>query len=363
MALFGKPLVFYIGRNFLEVFEINKNNQQKFTFSSASIQHSEIVDKKKYSEELRKFIGGLQLKGGRGIIILSSELVYASDIDITGKNEEAEAEKFLTALPLISSDIATISLRNKNKLRIVAANRNLYEEVVEVLKANNVEVFSVVPASVFANRTDDQEFTVKEAKKITGEKRLLQRYNLLQSKQQLQADKDSSQPDPIPEGEEGRKNIRKQLILLILSLFLLAGSAGYFLLWSQTIANPWFKKAEPLHPKPTAGAGSPTVSQPTPTTNPLADKSTIKIQILNGSGVEGQAGKLSNLLGGAGYSNVTIGNTDNLKQRTIIVYNKLLQKDMLTDITETIKNDIPDPTLQQASQSAQYDILIPTGEC
>lgn len=361
MLLFRKPLVYYIGSNFLEVFDTNKNSQQKLPFSSSSIQHSEIVDKKKYSEELKKFIGELQLKRGKGVIVLSSELVYASDIDITGKNEKDEAEKFLTALPLINSDITTITLHGKNKLRIVAANRNLYEEVVEILKTNNVEVFSVVPASVFANKTDNEEFTVKQAKKITGEKRLLQRYNLLGGKQQLQTDKDTDQFDPIPK-EERRKSMRKQLILLIFSLFLLTGAVGYFLIWSKIIPSPWFKKAEIPHVKPTAGAVSPIDSQPTPTTNPLADKSTIKIQIFNGSGVEGQAGKLSNLLKGVGYSNITIGNTDNLEQRTTILYSKLLPKDMLTDITEAIKNDIPDPTLQEASQSGEFDVLITTGE-
>jgi len=363
MILFRKPLVCYLGSNFLEVFETNSNNQQKLSFSPLSIQHSEIVDKKKYSEELKKFIEGLKLKTGKGIILLSAELVYASDIDITGKNEKDEAEKFLTALPLLRSNIATISLHNKNKLRIIAANRKLYEGVVEVLKMNNIEIFSVVPVSVFPNRTNDQEFTSQEAKKIIGEKKILEGYNFLQSKQQPQADKDSVQIDPILEGEE-KKSIKKQLILLILSLLLLAGAAGYFLLWPETIPNPWFKKPASLQPKPTITVIVPSVTSqlsPSPTTKPLMDKSAIKIQILNGSGVEGQAGKLSDLLKGAGYNNVTIGNTNNLGQRTTIIYNKLLPKDMLVGITDAMKNDFPDPTLQETSQSAEYDILITTG--
>src|SRR3989344_1955171 len=162
MVLFRKPLVFYQGGNFLEVFETNSNNQQKLSFSPESIQHSEIVDKKKYNDELKKFIEGLKLKAGKGIILLSSELVYASDIDITGKNEKDEAEKFLTSLPLRRSNIATITLRSKNKLRIVAVNRKLYEGVLDILKTNNIEIFSVVPVSVFPNRANDQELTAKD---------------------------------------------------------------------------------------------------------------------------------------------------------------------------------------------------------
>ncbi|OGH14935.1 MAG: hypothetical protein A2860_01890 [Candidatus Levybacteria bacterium RIFCSPHIGHO2_01_FULL_37_33] len=363
MILFGRPLVWYVGSNFLEVFETNSNNQQKLSFSPASIQHSEIVDEKKYSEELQKFIEGLPLKRGKGIIVLSAELVYANDIDITGKNEKDEAEKFLTSVPLLRSSIATITLRNKNKLRIIAANRKLYEGIVEALKMNNIEIFSVVPVSVFPNRTNNQEFTVQEAKKTTGEKRILQRYNFLQTKDNPQADKGVADTRENLEVEEvGKKSMRKQYVLLAISVILLACAIGYFLLWSKTIPNPWFKKSESLSPKPTSVATPSTTSQPSPTAEPLMDKSTIKIKILNGSGIEGQAGKLSDLLEEAGYNNVSIGNTDNLEQRTTIVYNKLLSKDMLDSITEAIKNGFPDPTLQEASQSAEYDILITTGK-
>jgi len=363
MVLFRKPLVCYLGSNFLEVFETNSNNQQKLSFPSASIQHSEIVDKKKYSEELQKFIEGLKLKKGRGIILLSAELVYASDIDITGKNEKDEAEKFLATVPLSRSNIATISLHNKNKLRILAANRKLYEGVVEVLKISNIEIFSVVPVSVFPNRTGDQEFTAQDAKKITGEKRILQRYNFLQSKDNPQADKEVADTRGDLEVEEvEKKSIRKQYVLLAISVILLICAIGYLLLWSKTIPNPWFKKPESLHLKPTAVTVPPTTSQPSPATKPLTDKSAIKIQILNGSGIEGQAGKLSSLLQGVGYSNVTIGNTNNLEQRTTIIYNKLLPKDVLLGITDAMKNDFPDPTSQEASQSGEFDILITTGK-
>lgn len=361
MILFRKPLVCYLGSNFLEIFETNSNNQQKLIFSPESIQHAEIADKRKYLEELQKFIEGLKLKTGKGIILLASELVYANDIDISGKNEKDETEKFLTSLPLSKSNIATITLRNKNKLRIIAANRKLFEGVLEVLKMNNVEIFSIVPVSVFPNSADDQEFTVRQAKKITGEKRILQRYNFLQSKQQFQVNKDSDQIDPELSGEE-KKNMRKQLILLSLSLLLLAGAIGYFLLWSETIPSPWFKKPESLNPKPTIIIVPSITSQPSPTVNPLTDKSAIKIQILNGSGIEGQAGKLSNLLKEAGYNNVTTGNTDNLGQRTTIIYNKSVPEDMLSDITDAMKNDFPDPTLQEASESAEFDIIITTGK-
>ena len=55
-------------------------------------------------------------------------------------------------------------------------------------------------------------------------------------------------------------------------------------------------------------------------------------------------------------------NIDNFDQRTTITYKKTVPKDMLTDITDAIKDDFPDPTLQVASQSAEYDIQITTGQ-
>lgn len=363
MTLFRKPLVCYLGGNFLEVFETNKNNQERYSFSSASIQHSEIVDEKKYSEELQKFIEGLKLKEGKGIVLLSAGLVYASDINIAGKSEKDETEKFLAAVPLQRSNIITITLRNKNKLRIIAANRKLYEKVLDVLQMNNIEVISVAPVSVFPNRTEDQEFTIQDAKKITGNKGILQRYDFLQSKVTPQADKEEvSDTTEEPEEETGGKSMRNQYLLLAICIIILACAIGYLLLWSNTISNPWFKTSESTKPKPTSVTTPSATSKPSPTAEPLMDKSNIKIEILNGSGIEGQAGKLSNFLQEAGYSNVTTGNTDNSEERTTIVYNKLLPKDLLTDITDAVKNDLPDPTLQVASQSSEYDVKITTGK-
>lgn len=363
MILFRKPIVCYLGGNFLEVLETNKNNQQRLSFSSASILHSEIVDEKKYSEELQKFIEELGLKEGKGIILLSSGLVFANDINIAGKSEKDETEKFLTSVPVQRGSIITITLRNKNKLRIVAANRKLYEKVLEVLQMNDIEVISVAPSSVFPNRTDDQEFTLQDAKKITREKRILQRYNFLQSKDNPQTDKKevSDTAGELEEGEAGGKSMRKQYVLLALSLIILAGGIGYFLLWSNTISNPWFKTSKSTQPKPTTAVPSIT-SQPSPTASPLRDKSAVKIEILNGSGIEGQAGKISSLLQEAGFSDVTTGNKENFDQRTTITYKKTVSKDMLTEITDAIKDDFPDPTLQTASQSAEYDVQITTGQ-
>lgn len=363
MTLFRKPLVCYLDGSFLEVFETNKNNQERLSFSSSSILHSEIVDEKKYSEELQKFIEELNLKEGKGIILLSSGLVYANDINIAGKSEKDETDKFLTAVPLQRGNITTITLRNKNKLRIVAANRKLYEKVMEVLEMNNIEVISVAPASVFPNRSDDQEFTLQDAKKIAGEKRILQRYNFLQSKDNPQANKEVSESSEEPEeGGAGGKSMRNQYVLLALSLIILAGGIGYLLLWSNTISNPWFKTSKSTQPKPTTASVPSITSQPSPTASPLKDKSAIKIEILNGSGIEGQAGKISSLLQEAGFSNVTTGNKDNFDQRTTITYKKTVPKDILSEITDTIKDDFPDPTLQTASQSAEYDVQITTGQ-
>lgn len=363
MTLFRKPLVCYLGSNYLEVFGTNRNNQQKLSFSSSSIQHSEIVDEKKYSEELQKFIEELKLKEGKGIILLSSGLVFANDINIAGKNEKDETEKFLTAVPILRSNITTITLRNKNKLRMLAANRNLYEKALEVLQMNNIEVISVAPVSVFPNRTDDQEFTMQDAKKITREKRILQRYNFLQSKDSPPTDKEVTDTKEEPEeGEVGGKSMRSQYVLLALSVIILAGGIGYFLLWSNTISNPWFKTSKSTQPKPTTAAVPSVTSKPGPTAEPLMDKSGIKIEILNGSGIEGQAGKISSLLQEVGFSNVTTGNIDDFDQRTTITYKKTVLKDILTDITDAMKNDFPDPTLQVASQSSEYDVVITTGD-
>lgn len=88
----------------------------------------------------------------------------------------------------------------------------------------------------------------------------------------------------------------------------------------------------------------------------------IKLQVLNGSGVSGLAGKAKTYLEGLGYKNVVVGNASmsNLTETTISV--KESKKDLLEQITTDLsKNYKVSKETETLVASSKYDFIITLG--
>ncbi|EKE04966.1 MAG: hypothetical protein ACD_19C00427G0013 [uncultured bacterium] len=100
----------------------------------------------------------------------------------------------------------------------------------------------------------------------------------------------------------------------------------------------------------------------TPTPKSEIDRSLIKLQVLNGSGVSGLAGKAKTYLEELGYKNVVVGNAtvSNLTETTISVKDskKELLKDVIADLS--VKYKVAEKT-EILSSSSKYDIVITLG--
>lgn len=107
---------------------------------------------------------------------------------------------------------------------------------------------------------------------------------------------------------------------------------------------------------------TPTISStPTPTPAPQIKKDELKIKVLNGSGIRGQASKLSSYLKEKGYKDIVTGNADEFDYETTIVkvkkdsYKNIILKD-LKDLTENPKIE------SLAEEDSPEDIVIIIGK-
>lgn len=359
MFFLNKPLVCYLSSSSLEI--LTSNNNQKFPFPPELVQHSEIVDENKFAEALQQFLNQINLKKGTGVIVLSHQIVFSGEINISDKSITDPVEQFLTSVPLARDTISSLIIKNKNTETIHATNRKLYEIVIKIFSQKNIGIYSVVPVNALLDVPENQNPTIQVVKSKIGNKKVLMQYNFLQSKQLTQDNLSIDQKELLG-GQDTNKSMRKQYIMLSLSLLLFGGATLYLLLWSGTLANPWFRKSLNVSPKVTTSP-KPTsfmTTQPSPTIKPF-DKSLVKIQILNGSGIEGQAGKLSNILQSKGYKNIATGNATDSGKLTSVVYSKSVSVDIPKDIADSLKKDFPNITLQEATQSAEFDVVITTG--
>ena len=101
-----------------------------------------------------------------------------------------------------------------------------------------------------------------------------------------------------------------------------------------------------------------------PSATPLASikRSDIKIQVLNGSGKSGLAGKVKTYLEGLGYKDVAVGNASS----SSFVETEIQIKDSKKDFLETITDDLSENyTVSKETKtlviSSKYDIVVTIG--
>ena len=117
-----------------------------------------------------------------------------------------------------------------------------------------------------------------------------------------------------------------------------------------------------LQVKQTAISVSPT-PKPSPINQPVKlDLTKYKVEILNGSGIQGDAAKTKTILEKEGFTTVNTGNALQLEADTIVTYSNAMPKNEVGSLTDLLKGNFPSATFQQATPSAAYDIIITIGK-
>lgn len=355
MFSFHKPLICYLGSTYLEVYK--ENDRQTFTFPSDLVCYSEYIDEDRFGIALSQFFDQFDLRRSQGVIFLAPELVFLGETGVTSKRSLSDIEQFLSSVPLRRIDISAITIRKDSKKIIYATNSKLYESVVNIFKKHHVDIYSVVPASLFLNTTVGHSPTIQDLRSKMRDKRGFAPFDFLQNKHVENAKYETGRSEP-EETPEAKTNMRKQYVLLGMSLLFLAGAILYLLFWTELVSNPWRQKTPSVEPLPLAKPITP--SQPTPTIT-IYDKSSVKIQILNGSGIEGQAGELSSILQKSGYKDIQTGNTPVTERGSTLIYSALLPADALKEMVTLLENDLSKIETQATGETQEFDVIITTG--
>jgi hypothetical protein len=142
--------------------------------------------------------------------------------------------------------------------------------------------------------------------------------------------------------------------LLTLGILALVAVLGY-LIFRSTSGN-----APEVSPTPVETIAP--VEEPTSTSSPAAsDKSKVKIEVQNGTGIAGEAAFLQAELKKLGYTTVSVGNAssqDNTK--TTVTFAKSLSSSLVDELTKKLKELYKEVEVKTSSSSS-IDVLIITG--
>lgn len=105
--------------------------------------------------------------------------------------------------------------------------------------------------------------------------------------------------------------------------------------------------------------------EPTPTEKPKIEKSTVKIQVLNGTGTPGQAGVAVKALEEAGYNieNIKSSNAEKYDQETTTITLRAHFEDIADDIKDALKSkfDVISVASKNLEENSEFDIVVITG--
>lgn len=152
------------------------------------------------------------------------------------------------------------------------------------------------------------------------------------------------------------KSNKKRNIILVLVVLVLVAFLG---------VGTWYILDEP---QPQGGVAVIEESaQPSPTPEPTlppepVERSEIKIQVLNGTGVPGEAGLFKDELEGLDYEDIDTANADNTDYTSAVVtFSQDLSPTVVSEITELLEKFYSNLTTS-TDELDEYDVVIITGE-
>lgn len=314
----------------------------KLNFPKGAVDNLEVEDPQKLAEALEGFVKENGLQNQRALMILSDSLLFTKKFPLKDLVKlDSEREKFISEVPFEPEKIAALSWQNDSECVLAAANKIFYETVKSILEKIGWEILGVYP----------QQF-----KNMLGQKELLKSVNFLVP--QVSSAKLSE------ETETGNNSSNITLYIIMFSLLLLLGGTvgGSFALGLVSLPpNPFLPErkieraaAVPVTPSP--------IPIPTPTLAEI-NKKDLKIQVLNGSGIAGQAGKVKELLEGLGFEEVETGNAENSgTQVSVAAFSQKVSLTIQNEVITELNKIFAKVSTQSGDLDPNLDILITTGK-
>lgn len=157
----------------------------------------------------------------------------------------------------------------------------------------------------------------------------------------------------------------KNILLVLIVLIILGGLVGGGIYYYQTSLNSSEEPVEVVTPQPTVSPEDVMNAEPTSTATESADLTKYSVTVLNGSGVTGEAKKVSTLLTDGGFEedNITTGNASSSDfEDTEVAVKKDTPKAVFEKIKELLgKTYTVVESKTAVAESAKYDVQVTVG--
>lgn len=346
----NKTAIFYLKEKSLEI--IVSKGSAYYEFSTEVIKDRQVLNQDKLKEEVIGFINKIDFKIQKSIVLLADELISEKIISKKEpENYEKELDLFKESIDFTPEKTVLIKLEEKEVVHLISINKDLYQILVKILENIDWRVTSVLPALFFGSLTNGLD--KKNYKRIIKNKKILNKSVLsLEDKEaKLKIGEENQQV-------KDSKSKEQYLVCfaLIITLMLIVTGIVLIILSNQNLRKLNNKVNEV---KITTTTKSEVKKEIIP-----EEKGNIKITILNGSGISGQAGKIKELLINEGFNedNLETGNAEEVKAGdSILEYKTGANENLKKSLVDILEAELGSLSILENSK-LEEDFLVTTRE-
>lgn len=355
MAKASKTILYLTDKNLL--IQTEKSLVKSITFPQAILEDQHVVDLDAFTTFLIKELDTLAKKISPVIVILGTGILFQSFV--TKKEEVTIAQDALrSALPFPQEFVSEKTISTPTKIYLLATHKLYMQALINACREIGIELQSVLPLTLFSDEEKVEKLKESDVKAILSKKKLHAVGNFLEVVPVIPVEELEQVPEGAGESLTGsyRKvtawNVSRLLIILgfLIVLTILMGG----LIYVQYLHVSGLSKQAESTVVPT--------QIPTPTTIAEEDPVNLKVVVINGTGIAGQAGRVKDLLFEAGYTDATTENSETKdSQKTEIVFSLKVSEKQQSEIKELLLKTFAAVT-SKIDTAADKDIQITTGE-
>lgn len=368
MGLFGGNIVIIlILRNSLKI--LGSKIDDEFVYPKEAVLNQDVIDDNLFEKNLASFFGNYHKTDA--YILLSDEVVFSKILPSSSlTNLQNEAESFFAKSPFDRNVLGKKIVNIKGKIFLLSTNIHIYESVKDSLEKRGFRVHGVFPLPVYESINKISDLSYGSLKKVVRNKNLLVLTNFL-TKNKFDHLLSESVHEEITtsESEEDEKTVSANsktllmtIIFFVLLIILVGG--GFYVFFTRNMNK------QTSNENISESQASPTQLQPTKEPTKVVEEKIppqitkaedVRIQILNGSSIAGQATQIKDALEAVGFVNIETGNAEETIEQTTVT----ISPDVSEELASLIINELEKIFSSVASSSSEievdFDVLIVTG--
>ena len=319
-------------------------------FPSNIVSDIDINDLEAFNFLMVNFFDQSKIIPSEVLLVISPEVYYEKNIALPPDPVERQKiiDIFLDTIPyknLIYKDYPSGA-----ESRIIALNKNFYEPIVKFIEKSSFNITAILPAFVL----DSFHLTIgdhlpKEIKEIYQKYKQLEQYSLISSQD---IDKISTTVVNHPKEDNSRA-----VILLIIFSILFVILLGFIYVRPRLMKPPVAKT--PVAVPTIMVAPTPEIADQ----NQIEYKSseTIRIKVVNSSGITGQSSKIKQLLVDKGFNLVEISSSAQISAtKNQISFRDQISPEAKQQIIDSVNSIAGESSEIELTDNPEVDVLITT---